>query len=843
MAPENDMNEMFTISFDDASVITVPIDDTLSNSGEAADAKAVGDALALKADRSELQTAIEVNGQSADAQGKIIVTAADTKMSSSDNTTVKAAIEAVDGKTGADIPVDDTQGAQTIKQALQSGATRTADQIEMSADDDTTVKAAIEEVAGDVATAEAAITALQNQTAATIRYQTGSAETIKEHVDALDSGLVKSVNEITPDPTTGNIDLEKVPYADNLWTEEQTEVDEAFLTRTTGGAISLSDGNAWAQKLTGNRVHTGYTAESIGKTVTPMPRTAPAAITASIDNATFETAAGEAGTYEFNYTTGWDVNPATYGITVSNTPIDGDLITVVWDGEADPVMTVTAATRTAPPAITATVDRDTWVGKVSNSGTYTFTYSTEWKLNNTAVDMAEYGITVTNTPIAGDIITIVYVKEVRGTITVATPSALVATGWNLYNHTAGYARVVKYSDSLGYKIGGTYTSLAFAETPTGTQTAITPDANGLFNVSKDGYVIVTGGNNTDTAIWTTWSDWTSSYDGSWEAYRESQVDISGIMTAYFPYGLLKVGTVCDEIDFVHKQAISRISRTTYSAEARASAEASGRAYEFDEDYIYQVKASETVNSITVDEEYTISEHGLEFFADTDVAVGSVIIYGANLKDKLKRDVLTISAQSLTEAQKSQVRDNIGAGSEADVAALADGLAIVADGNTHAVIPAGAFVFVRNHGTLADGLYTNTSGSSIAQDAALTSSNLTADSAGGLNALNSKLITETISNPITLASGATSVSSLAYKTGNVVQLRLQATFASLSNATNILSSIVNSVKPKMRTIVSVFDYDTGKPLNGTLWIQDASIYYYGDSLTNKTIIIGATYLTE
>ena len=85
-----------------------------------------------------------------------------------------------------------------------------------------------------------------------------------------------------------------------------------------------------------------------------------------------------------------------------------------------------------------------------------------------------------------------------------------------------------------------------------------------------------------------------------------------------------------------------------------------------------------------------------------------------------------------------MRDNIGAGSEADVAALADGLAIVADGNTHAVIPAGAFVFVRNHGTLADGLYTNTSGSSIAQDAALTSSNLTADSAGGLNALNSKI---------------------------------------------------------------------------------------------------------
>ena len=97
------LNEMVEVIVQDASVITVPIDDTLSNSGEAADAKAVGDALDLKADRSELQTAVTVNGQAADAQGKIIVTAADTKMSSSDNTTVKAKIEAVDGKTAADL--------------------------------------------------------------------------------------------------------------------------------------------------------------------------------------------------------------------------------------------------------------------------------------------------------------------------------------------------------------------------------------------------------------------------------------------------------------------------------------------------------------------------------------------------------------------------------------------------------------------------------------------------------------------------------------------------------------------------------------------------------------------
>ena len=677
------LNEEVHVIVEDATVITVPIDDTLSNSGEAADAKAVGDALALKADRSELQTAVTVNGQSADAQGKIIVTAADTKMSSSDNTTVKAKIEAVDGKTGADIPVDSSQGAQTIKQALASGATRTADQIEMSASDDTTVKAAIEAVAGDVEDVESAVNTLQNQTGADIPYQSGSAETIKQHVDGLTAGQVKTVNEVLPD-ASGNIDLERVPYADNLYTEDAEQVDESFLIRTTAGSGSLSDGSAWAQKLMGNREHAGYVAESITKTVSPMPRTAPAAITASISEATFLAKVDNTeGTYVFSHDgISWaleseSVTISQYGITVTNDPIDGDEITVVVaesGGSYSATMTVDAATRTAPDPITASVDRDTWVGYVNTSGTYTFTYSTVWKLSNAEVDMTDYGITVTNTPIAGDEISIVYVKEVRGTITVAAPTKLVATGWNLYDHTHGYARCVKYSNTYGYAISGTYTSLGFAETPTGTQTVITPDSDGLFNVTGTGYIIVTGGNSTDTAIWTTWSDWTEGYDGSFAAYAESTVDITTIMNANFPYGLLRVGDTRDEIDFIHKQAISRISRTAYTEEARAAAAASGRAYEFDEDYIYQVRASEIVNSITIDEEYTVSEHGLEWFESSPIAVYSEILYGQNLRDKLKRDVVTISEQTLTNGQKGQVRTNIGAASQADLTSANEAIA-------------------------------------------------------------------------------------------------------------------------------------------------------------------------
>ena len=63
------LNDMVEEVVEDATVMTVPIDDTLSISGEAADAKAVGDALALKADASQV-TGISVNGQSAEWSGR-----------------------------------------------------------------------------------------------------------------------------------------------------------------------------------------------------------------------------------------------------------------------------------------------------------------------------------------------------------------------------------------------------------------------------------------------------------------------------------------------------------------------------------------------------------------------------------------------------------------------------------------------------------------------------------------------------------------------------------------------------------------------------------------------------
>ena len=70
--------------------------------------------------------------------------------------------------------------------------------------------------------------------------------------------------------------------------------------------------------------------------------------------------------------------------------------------------------------------------------------------------------------------------------------------------------------------------------------------------------------------------------------------------------------------------------------------------------------------------------------------------------------------------------------DSTISALDNGLAIVSNNNTHGAITAGQYVYVRNHGSLAEGMYT--ANSNIAANATLSSSNLTAVTGGGLNDL-------------------------------------------------------------------------------------------------------------
>ena len=71
-------------------------------------------------------------------------------------------------------------------------------------------------------------------------------------------------------------------------------------------------------------------------------------------------------------------------------------------------------------------------------------------------------------------------------------------------------------------------------------------------------------------------------------------------------------------------------------------------------------------------------------------------------------------------------------------AITDGIAIIANGNTHAAIAKNQAVFVKNHSSLANGLYWATA--AISANGALSTSNLTADTSGGLNKLHDDITT-------------------------------------------------------------------------------------------------------
>ncbi len=537
-----------------ADVITVPIDDTLSIEGEAADAKAVGDALALKADRSEIATAIKVDGQGADAQGEIVLLAGHIPMDASASpSNVGAEIAGLKGRTGADIPVNDEPGAPTIADAFAE------------ADSGATVSGGVMAVNGSVADDSQAVNAV-NVGGDTLPLR--------------DSGAVRSVNS-TPADANGNVRITNVETANNLVADDAQSNLAVFAIRSSGGSTSIANGNAWLARLRGRIEHTGQVDEVL--------------------NCVVNAAAREEG-----------VEP-----------------------------------------ITATIDPAAFKAAVSESSVITLSYTTEWSANPELI-----GVTVSGVPVSGDEIVVTYVKANRGTITPATPTSFRSTGWNLYSHASGYARVVKYSDEYGFRVEGAYTGLAWSETLNGARQTITPAA-GNFNIPGDGFVWVTGGNATSTCIYMTWSNWTDEHEGAFAAYSESVINLATLMSNCFPDGLLAVGAVADEIDFSLQTATSAIEVMAYSDEAIAQLEAEGRAYEADTDTIYAVRQEPQVVGIQIAGQYTVNDHGMEFFGGTDVGVEALILYGQNLRDKLRTDVLTISQQTLTAAQKTQVQTNIG----------------------------------------------------------------------------------------------------------------------------------------------------------------------------------------
>lgn len=165
-----DMNEEVTYTVDESTMLTVPVDNTLSIAGQAADAHAVGVALDEKLNIDDFQ--VSVNGVQADNQGAILITGADVPVSGTDARRLPVAIQALEARTGADIPVSSESGADSIAEAIE--------------DAKTTIDATLTQT-GQAADAKAA------------------GDKIGELLTAL-GAYVKSVDNISPD-SNGNVTL------------------------------------------------------------------------------------------------------------------------------------------------------------------------------------------------------------------------------------------------------------------------------------------------------------------------------------------------------------------------------------------------------------------------------------------------------------------------------------------------------------------------------------------------------------------------------------------------------------------------------------------------------------
>lgn len=105
-ATPEELVEEVSYTVEDASVIPTPIDPTLSISGEAADAKATGDAIV------GIASTLKVNGKSGSAQGEFTIYAGDIKMSDAEGAQdISAAFESIQDRTAEDITYKSTDTA------------------------------------------------------------------------------------------------------------------------------------------------------------------------------------------------------------------------------------------------------------------------------------------------------------------------------------------------------------------------------------------------------------------------------------------------------------------------------------------------------------------------------------------------------------------------------------------------------------------------------------------------------------------------------------------------------------------------------------------------------------
>lgn len=514
--------------------------------------------------------------------------------------------------------------------------------------------------------------------------------------------FIRSVNSQTPD-SDGNVTITNVAAADNLISPDAQTSYDNFIYRTSGGSASISNGEAQLIYIDGN-------VDIIGRVYENFNIDAENNIVIEYDSQTWRSQISLTGEYTFNYlrpsssvaTSSWapslgtwtynnsTVSLSTYGLTSSNVFAPSLSIVVTGSNIRSP--------RVVP---------NTWMGIIENGGTYDFIYDgSDWTLNGATVTLLNYGITVTGTPDENDTITVSYYSGTpnsdvvinytapeQGTILVAKPTAFSSTGFNQFNSSSMYisnatittgeitsnsGTYIAYCHAKGgvtngyvaYSRNGYIRNIGWCATvPTIGASVVTTAAsvsNTLASIpfDDDGYVVVVVTNLSDLCIHPKWS---GAADTEYQEYAAPStislptVDVEGNTIPLGSYGMPAIGQVADRLNLEAGVYIQNIGRYAYSSSNLEIVQALGVEYDYDSNNIFYVLDTPVTYSVNISSIYIVNDFGTEEFLGTPVSVKAYMLYGQNLRDKLRTDVLTISQQTppLSENQRQQVLSNIG----------------------------------------------------------------------------------------------------------------------------------------------------------------------------------------
>lgn len=517
--------------------------------------------------------------------------------------------------------------------------------------------------------------------------------------------FIQSVNTLTPDQY-GNVTITNVATADNLTSPDAQASYGTFIYRTSGGSASLSSGEAQLVYIDGN-------IDIVGRVVENFNINATNDITTTYSANIWRSQINEDGTYVFTY-----IRPTSSATAMSWTSsgtwsYDGSQISMDSFGlyptnVINPSINIT----TSGSGITgATVVPSTFFSQINTDATATFNYTQDeeesagWMFNGTLVSLTTYGISISGNPTLNDTITVVsvvgtpnstltvnYTASQQGTITVATPTVFSATGFNQFDKNSMVLTNASFSGGKIIQNSGTYACYCHAKSGVDNGYVAYSESGAILDIGwcaniptigadiittgqsvstslasipfdDDGYVVVIASSTADICIHPKWS---GSADTEYAAYVAPSTitiptqDTNGVDLPTATYGMPKIGTIADRINLdagTYIQRIGRLANTSSNMDYVISLETG---YDYDDNYIYYVLPSAITYNINISPIYTVNDWGTEEFLDTAVPLSAQLLYGQNLRDKLRTDVVTISEQSLSQNQKNQICTNIGA---------------------------------------------------------------------------------------------------------------------------------------------------------------------------------------